>query len=180
MDDLKELRLKSSKLFDYKCSDILGIHKFFTEKSASNWCLESFVNKFIDEETELDFEQIQELFLTNLDYIGNQRNVCAPIRAFCLSYLEWMQANPENHQDVEKTGCFKCMLHVFSGMCNIRNHLKQKRKYKEIAESFVSENAKYMAFQNSFQRPQRETQAQTPSSVFIGSVSTISDANNPK
>ncbi|CAG8790754.1 22764_t:CDS:2, partial [Gigaspora margarita] len=137
--DLKEPRLKSSKLFDYKCLDILGIHKFFTEESASSWCLESFVNKFIDEETELNFEQIQELFLANLDHISNQRSVCAPIRAFCLSYIEWMQ---------------ECAI--------LGNHLRQKRKHKEIAESFVSENAKYVAFQSAFQRPQRETRAQTP------------------
>ncbi|CAG8553941.1 13076_t:CDS:2 [Racocetra fulgida] len=100
MDDLKEPRLKSSKLFDYKCSDILGIHKFFTEESASN------------EETELNFEQIQELFLANLDHISNQRSVCAPIRAFCLSYIGWMQ---------------ECAI--------LGNHLRQKRKHKEIAET---------------------------------------------
>ena len=89
---LKEPRLKSSKFFDYKCLGILGLHKFFINEPASKWCLESFVNMFVDEkETDLTFEQIQELLLANLDQIVNQKNVVPPIRAFCSSYIEWIQ-----------------------------------------------------------------------------------------
>lgn len=50
------------------------------------------MNKFVDEkETELSFEQIQELFLANLRQITNQKNVDSPIRAFCIDYTEWIQ-----------------------------------------------------------------------------------------
>jgi len=91
-EQFKEPRLRSSKFFDYKCSGILDIHKFFIEEPASKWCLEAFVNKFVDEkETELSFEQIQELFLANLRQIINQKNVDSPIRAFCTDYTEWIQ-----------------------------------------------------------------------------------------
>ena len=48
-EQFKEPRLRSSKFFDYKCSGILGIHKFFIEEPASKWCLEAFMNKFVDE-----------------------------------------------------------------------------------------------------------------------------------
>ncbi|CAG8438422.1 3079_t:CDS:2 [Acaulospora colombiana] len=126
-------RLKSSKFFYYKCSGILGIHKVFIEKPASKWCLEAFINKFIDEkETELCFEQIHELFLSNLQQIMNQKNVDSPIRAFCADYTEWIQ-----------------------------EYLYGKNANKEIAEDFVSENAKYIAFQNAIR--QRHKRAQTPS-----------------
>ena len=93
MDEpLKEPRLKSSKFFYYKCPGILGLHKFFINEPASKWCLESFVNMFVDEkETDLTFEQIQELFSANLQQIINQKNVDSPIRAFCSSYTEWLK-----------------------------------------------------------------------------------------
>ncbi|CAG8847409.1 11061_t:CDS:2, partial [Gigaspora margarita] len=41
----------------------------------------------------------------------NQKSVRAPIHAFCLSYIEWMQ---------------ECAI--------LGNHLKQKCKHKEIAK----------------------------------------------
>ncbi|CAG8748468.1 2790_t:CDS:2, partial [Racocetra persica] len=44
----------------------------------------------------------------------------------------------------------------------LENYLKQKHKHKEIAKSFVSENMKYITFQDVFQRSQKEIQAQTP------------------
>ncbi|CAG8693456.1 1091_t:CDS:2 [Funneliformis mosseae] len=151
----KEPRLKSSKFFDYKCSGILGIHKFFIEEPASKWCLEAFMNKFVDEkEMELSFEQIQELFLANLRQITNQKNVDSPIRAFCTDYTEWIQS-------WKGQAVSKACKEFYEEWIDIGISLRQKRKHKEIAEDFVSENAKYIAFQNTIiQRPQR---AQTPS-----------------
>ena len=90
MED-KEPRL-TSKYFTYKCPDeILGLHEFFFEEPASKWCLETFVGKLIEEETDLDFEQAKILFLANLTQIKNQKNVDNPIRIFCSSYIDWIE-----------------------------------------------------------------------------------------
>ncbi|CAG8502301.1 11293_t:CDS:10, partial [Acaulospora colombiana] len=124
-------------------------------KGASKWCLEAFVNKFIDEkETELSFEQIQELFLSNLQQIINQKNVDSPIRAFCADYTEWIQS-------WKGQAVSKACKEFYEEWIDLGISLRQKRKHKEIAEDFVSENAKYIAFRNTIsQRPKR---AQTPS-----------------
>ncbi|CAI2181129.1 9387_t:CDS:1, partial [Funneliformis geosporum] len=92
MDDtLKEPRLKSSKFFKYKCpEEILDLHEFY-EEPASSWCLETFLNKLIDKETDLDFEQSKELFLANLTQIQNKRAVDNPIRMFCSNYFDWIK-----------------------------------------------------------------------------------------
>ena len=89
MDEpLKEPRLKSEVFW----LQMFGNFGLTQEEPAIRWCLEAFVNKFVDEkETDLTFEQIKELFLNNPEQIINQKNVVAPIRAFCSSYIEWIQ-----------------------------------------------------------------------------------------
>ena len=68
MKDNKEPRLKSSKYFEYKCpEEILGLHEFFYEEPAYKWCLETFLDKLSDKETDLDFEQSKELFFCQFD-----------------------------------------------------------------------------------------------------------------
>ncbi|RIA84571.1 hypothetical protein C1645_832065 [Glomus cerebriforme] len=158
-DTLKEPRLKSSKYFKYKCSDeILGLHEFFVKEPASKWCLETFVRKLIEEEADLDFEQSKELFLANLAQIENQRNVDNPIRLFCSDYTDWLKT--WKGQAVSNACC-----EFFQESKRLGTQLQQKRKHNEIAEEYIFENAKYVAFNNTIsQRPQRETQTPAPQS----------------
>ncbi|CAJ0927072.1 16512_t:CDS:2 [Entrophospora sp. SA101] len=135
---IEEPRLKSTKYFDYKCSpQTLGLHNFFIDEPASKWCLETFVNRVIkNKETELNFDQIQELFLTNLDQINNLKSTPQSVHSFCENYINWLQFFEET---IERE---KLVL--------------QKRKQKEILEEYVSENAKFQAFESSMQLPRRE------------------------
>ncbi|CAG8719291.1 17274_t:CDS:2, partial [Dentiscutata erythropus] len=149
---------KASSTSHFYVSTTGCLHKFFVEEPASNWCLEAFMNRFIDEETDLDFKQSKEFFLSNLTQIKNQKNIDNPIRLFCSNYIGWIET--WKGQAVSNACC-----EFFQESKRLKTHLRQKHKHNEIAEECIFENAKYVAFNNTIsQRTQRKTQTPPPQS----------------